>query len=104
MKENKAGQQEAFLRTTNRLPFDVRDKKQDKKIIGRVISEVLFTAGQKKGNGKVIFPEPLSLRQQQDLRQRLDKHHSGFATQRIEFITIVPLEEGTGTLIGIRKK
>jgi hypothetical protein len=52
----------------------------------------------------VIFPEPLSLRQQRELRERLDQHHGGFATKRIEFISVISLKEGTGTMIGIRGK
>ena len=101
MSERKIGQQEAYLRSSDRLAFGIQDP-TDKKIVGRAIYEVMREA--RKGDGKVVFPEALSHSQQRQLRTRLNQHHSGFADKRIEFITTIPLQEGVGTMIGIRPK
>jgi hypothetical protein len=92
-------QQEAYIRSSDRLPFGIQDP-SEKKLLGKVIYEVLNV----KGDGKVVFPEQLNSGQQDRLRQRLDRNHGGFASKRIEFITTIPLEEGVGTMIGIRGK
>src|SRR3989344_6035655 len=97
--ENRVRQQEAYLKSSDRLAFGIQDP-TDKKLVGRVICEVLHEA--KKGDGKIIFPESLSPGQQSQLRRRLNMHYSGFADKRIEFITTIPLSEGVGTMIGIR--
>lgn len=96
--ETKASQEELRNRNSDRIPF--ADLGVVQEAVGFVV-EGMYRIRHRAG--EVIYPYPLSLREERRVLQLVRKVH-GNLVYRIEGFTPVRLTEGMGTVISIREK
>lgn len=91
-------QRELAARAHDTLPFV--DGRTVSGIVRKIMDDMEII---RHRSGTVVFPEPLTLREENKVRRILGRHHGGLV-RRIEAFASVRLEEGIGTEVLIREK
>lgn len=96
--ENRAGQTELKERKSDFVPFVDSQAVEE---AARSIVDGMYKIRHRAG--EVIYPYPLSPREERGVRQLVREVH-GNLVYRVEEFTPIRLEEGMGTVISIREK